>query len=177
MCKEHFYPKLETQFNIEAIKAYDQALSVLKDKSTKVILAITSWVAKALKKKNLPLKEYMKRGGTLLCCGQFSNTIKPLETNDFFDRIGFPWVFGSYCLVEDQHNPGFSHLQLPNLPEIFSVKATRLLNVDFQEKLFYPAIGSLVQSKVFPTDPLKDPEHASVARAKLGKDSLDMSVT
>jgi hypothetical protein len=155
---------LQSKFRLEAIVNHATAIEVLNSPSTKIVLAFTPWAATT--KKELPLKEFIQRGGTLLCCGQFSSCITPSKAGDFFERMGFPWKFGSYCRTEDQLNRTRTTALFSNLPEIFSNKATRLTNVAFNDIMYFPADGAVVQSNVFSPTSMKGCEEASVALGK-----------
>ena len=159
--------KLQTKFHLEPIKDQATATQILNDPSTKIVLALTPWIATT--KNNLPIKEFIERGGTLLCCGQFSNHIPPPVANDFFKKMGFPWTFGSYCRTDDYVQRAANRFS--GLPGAYSNKATRLAHVDPSDRLYAPIESSRVQSMVFAPEPVKTDE-ASVVLAKKSKGYL-----
>jgi MYND finger len=159
---EHLFATLNSKFRLVPIVDRGAAVRVLKDPNTKIVLAVTPWVTK--RKANLPLKEFLERGGALFCCGQFSNTIRPLKADEFFQKMGFPWKFGSYCRTDDQLTPAAA-AKFSNMPQSYSNKATRLADVNPSDRIYAPTADSRVQSMVFAAEPVKT-DQASVVLAK-----------
>lgn len=154
---------LNQNFRVEVVTKKDTATRLLKDSSTKLILAVTPGLA--MSKQSLPIKEFLNSGGTLIFCGMFSSTIGPLDANKFFKKLGLPWKFGDYCRTTDHITPIAA--SLGGFPESYSNKATRLENVAPSDRLYTPTADSRVQSFVFAAEPVETRE-AAVAFGKCG---------
>ena len=134
---------------------------MLQNPSTKIALAVTPDISKHTDL----IKNFLKQGGTFICCGQWSSTIRPLDANKFFSKLGLPWEFGDYLRTDDHFNRNF--FISGGFPESYSSKATRLKNVDPSARVYAPSRDSRVQSFVFAADPV-DVEQAPVAFTQCG---------
>jgi hypothetical protein len=101
---------------------------------------------------------YVRSGGTVIFCCNFSSFIRPPHFNWFFrTKLDLPWEFGDYHRTTVHLNR--SNLRAtqilnhhPGVLESYSQKAVFLKNVDLSAMVYRPSEDSRIESYVFPPE-------------------------
>lgn len=148
-----------------------------EDASTKISAQIPGTIlvttADFAKKRHFALHtkviEYARVGGTVIFCGQFSNTITPPNFDAFFaSKWGLPWKFGDYHRSTCTPNPVCRPKVQNGLPESYCVKAVHVQGAAVEDMVYISTPDSKIQSHVFPPDSAHNPEQAPVIFTAFG---------
>lgn len=111
---------------------------------------------------------YVLQGGTAICMGSFSSSVRPEQLQDFFRLAGLTWEVGDFhrttVYLNKEHVP--EDLQ-PFLADIYSVKGMFLKGVHREEAWYLPGENSINEEIVWDREPVNT-ENTPVARAKVG---------
>lgn len=106
---------------------------------------------------------YVRGGGTVIFCCQFSSFITPDDFDRFFrTKLDLPWEFGDYHRTTVYLNLRVRQINKLHLHGAYSQKAVHLKNVEPTAALYLPSRDSMTESHVFPAAPV-DREQTPVA--------------
>jgi hypothetical protein len=111
----------------------ENAMSVLRNPSTKVVVAVDMKVGSVMP----GLKNYLARGGSIIfCCNSPGMTCAP-DMNRVYESLGLPWRMGDYHRSDFTVNQSSVVGEAWRLfPAEFNVKAVRIANATCEQSLF-----------------------------------------
>lgn len=112
--------------------------------------------------------DYVLRGGTVICMGSFSSSVRPEHLKAFFSMAGLLWEVGDFHRTTVYLNKEYVPEDLqPYLADVYSVKGMFLKGVDPAEAWYLPGEKSINEDIVWDKEPVNT-ENTPVARAKVG---------
>lgn len=148
---DHLLKALRSKTTLKQATAKAQVQALLATPGLAGILVVDAGIAR---KANASIADelaaYVKRGGTVVIGGQFSNHITPKEMKTLTQKFGLPWTMGDYHRTTHARNPGSATVQRnPSLPKSYSMKAVHIAGADSAAALYGPTDNSRIESHVF----------------------------
>lgn len=114
---------------------------------------------------------YIRNGGLTIIGLHFPTFTQMGRFDDLFGRVfDLPWRHGDYHRTTFRVNPSCAlpdGVELPSMPEPYSMKALHVKNARPHEKIFVPVADAMTQSHVFPPSYV-DQSQAATTGAKIG---------
>ncbi len=163
---KHLFAAMDKKAKIVHIRdtvpgAVDEALRLLDSPHLLAVLADDAGIAKKRHNKVAQkLVEFVKKGGSAVLGGQFSNHISDNKFDILIKKFGLDWQYGSYFRSTFFTNASNELVQKnPSLPKSYSMKTLHVKNITPEMAVYAATEDSRLTSMVY--DPVKVSEFST----------------